>query len=390
MADPMSDLRRHIDQPADLHGQLGIESTINDMLRQEKERHKILTNFPNAGSFTKIYQDYERQRELLNLPEEEAKRLELLNHQSDLHKSLSATLEAQQAYKRLFRLPKISELGRIAHEAMENANLARAVLGTEDHLQTAMATMRSPWLLVNDSLASSKALSEIIAIGSGINHSTAFDHDFAAALRSSLGDWRYMPTPTPEPLLDPVLRSDLYAERGFDPALTDFTPLAFDEGLRVAGLRGPESVESDNVHDEGLARAQEAFQLLQRFEVELRRFISQEMLNYYGISWMKQQLPPDMLSCWVEKERRAMASGQAAHPLIDFADFTDYSKIISRKDNWDNVFKRIFKRKEDMQESFQRLFPIRIATMHCRPIMQDDELLLLVETKRIFKAIGAQ
>ena len=39
-------------------------------------------------------------------------------------------------------------------------------------------------------------------------------------------------------------------------------------------------------------------------------------------------------------------------------------------------------------ESFQRLFPVRIATMHARLINWDDELLLLVETKRVLRAIG--
>ncbi len=52
------------------------------------------------------------------------------------------------------------------------------------------------------------------------------------------------------------------------------------------------------------------------------------------------------------------------------------------------VFKPIFKRPMLVQESFQRLYPIRMCTMHARLITQDDELYLYVETKRILKAIG--
>ena len=40
-----------------------------------------------------------------------------------------------------------------------------------------------------------------------------------------------------------------------------------------------------------------------------------------------------------------------------------------------------------MQESFQRLYPIRICTMHARLITQDDELYPYVEIKRILAAI---
>jgi len=38
-------------------------------------------------------------------------------------------------------------------------------------------------------------------------------------------------------------------------------------------------------------------------------------------------------------------------------------------------------------ESFQRLYPIGIDTMHARPITLDDELLLYVEARRLMKMI---
>jgi hypothetical protein len=40
------------------------------------------------------------------------------------------------------------------------------------------------------------------------------------------------------------------------------------------------------------------------------------------------------------------------------------------------VFERVFDRRENGQESFERLFPIRILTMHSRFITLDDELYL--------------
>lgn len=52
------------------------------------------------------------------------------------------------------------------------------------------------------------------------------------------------------------------------------------------------------------------------------------------------------------------------------------------------MFRPVFGRAEDVRESFQRLFPIRIATMHARLVTLDDELLLRVETRRVLKAIA--
>jgi hypothetical protein len=90
---------------------------------------------------------------------------------------------------------------------------------------------------------------------------------------------------------------------------------------------------------------------------------------------------------WVHKKETAAKAGEADWPLIAYADFTDYLAIVTRNDNWNAVFKQYFTRPESVRESFQRLYPIRLCTMHARLITQDDELYLLVETKRILRAI---
>ena len=68
----------------------------------------------------------------------------------------------------------------------------------------------------------------------------------------------------------------------------------------------------------------------------------------------------------------------------------DYVTIITQKNNWNEVFEPVFSRPTFVQESFQRLYPIRICTMHARMITQDDELYLYVETKRVLSAIGIE
>lgn len=388
--DSFGDVWRHVDKLGGAYKRLGIGAATMDFLRQEEERRKMLSGLADFGSAAKIAQDFERQRKLLEGPVEEARRLGLFDPQSDFRKSISVALEAKQAYDRLFRLPEIPEIGVIARDAMERVSLARTVLGTQEHLQAAMAAMRSPWLQIEESFTSAKAFSRIIAMGRGIESLRPFDHDFTAALRPALGDWRDMLSPTPELLIDPVVRSGFYLERGFDPDLTDFTTSAFDEGLRIAGLRESESPESVEDEEDNFVRAKEAFDQLRRFEIAIRRFIAQVMQAAFGDDWMKRQLPPNMLDAWTDKRDKAVKAGHPVQPLIDYADFTDYRAIIERKDNWNAVFKPVFGRAEDIRESFQRLFPVRIATMHARLITRDDELLLLFETKRLLKAIGTK
>jgi hypothetical protein len=58
-----------------------------------------------------------------------------------------------------------------------------------------------------------------------------------------------------------------------------------------------------------------------------------------------------MLQTWTEKKAKDTTSCSDL-PLIDYADFSDYIKLIERKDNWIDVFQAVFVRKEDVQESF--------------------------------------
>ena len=64
-----------------------------------------------------------------------------------------------------------------------------------------------------------------------------------------------------------------------------------------------------------------------------------------------------------------------------------YKEIIIRKDNWGNVFQLIFGRKEFVLESFHRLNAARVTTMHNRELTGEDVLFLVVEIKRLSKAM---
>jgi Swt1-like HEPN len=95
-----------------------------------------------------------------------------------------------------------------------------------------------------------------------------------------------------------------------------------------------------------------------------------------------------MLEEWREKKEKALKAGQPEFALIQYADFSDYKVIIERADNWAKAFKPVFQRQDDVRESLQRLYPVRIATAHARPITREDALMLVVETTRLLKAIG--
>jgi hypothetical protein len=110
------------------------------------------------------------------------------------------------------------------------------------------------------------------------------------------------------------------------------------------------------------------------------------MTAQYGANWPKR-LAPKMRESWEIKKTKAESAGIVISTLIELADFTDYMEIIQRKDHWETIFKVRFGRIESVRESFQRLYPIRLSTMHSRFLTKDDELYLIAEARRILSAI---
>ena len=299
-----------------------------------------------------------------------------------------------------FYLPETSELPKLfcEFESGASANAIKRYREDGSELRRAMESMHTPWLDIDDKRRSITGFVELQCIGHALRTRPAFDASLTDALRADLGDWRDKINWSADILTDPAARTSFYLERGFDSALTAFPPEAFEESAAIAGLKDlpPPLVEhyalepetEKNEEEAGFIRTNKAHDRLQRFETQVRRFIDESMKSVFGERWIKSQVPGEIRSKWLEKRQKARDSVAEQWPLIAYADFTDYVQIITRKDNWKRVFEPVFKRSVFVQESFQRLYPIRVCTMHARPITQDDKLYLYVETKRILDAIG--
>jgi len=333
-------------------------------------------------------------------PIEELRRASVFDQSLDVHERLRSAQEMLDAFNSRFILPDVSISAKLMQECQQSpaaAVLARYA-GQADEIQRAMEAMDTPWLDEQDKMRSVIGFAEIQGIGSMLTRLPGFDNTVSEALRVDLGDWRDKIT-WPEPVLtDMDARGAFYIERGFDPYLTDFPAPAFRESTEIAGLRreppplvdayGEPVPRAENYGDEkALVLTNVAHDWLQRLESNLRNFINERMTEVFGPNWPKHQLPKGIYERWTEKREAAVKRGRAPKPLIAFADFTDYERVICKKDNWHQVFSSHFNRPESVRESFQRMYPIRLDTMHARPIAQDDELLLYVEVRRLIRVI---
>ena len=333
-------------------------------------------------------------------PIEDMRRSGVLEAAGCLASALDGVGNLAEEIQNRYRLPALAETAGFLQSSEELDNW-KTIDWSRDHaatLQRAASHLTAPWLDTADDSHSVSSFCELQGIGHQLRLSTTFDPSVADRLRLVLGDWRDR-MDWPDPIFtDPLARSDFYRARGLYPALTGFPAEAFDQIVTSAGLKGaPPPLLSDYCHETdsnnedeeaGFARTNDAHDRLQRFETHIRRFIEQTMRDAQGDNWIKQRVPQPIREAWKEKQQKARDNGEPNHPLIAYADFTDYEPIILCKDNWKEIFAPTFKRPTMVQESFQRLYPIRRCTMHSRIITQDDELYLYVETKRLLAALG--
>ena len=316
------------------------------------------------------------------------------------HTDLQLFREASVRYEATFRTPQIAEISRLLTGLTKSpvAQLVAEQSMRMDALKHSLESITAPWLKMQEQLRSLSAMTELQSIGVAINQLRGFTPEFSAALRLDLGDWRDNIAWPARDMKEPGARFELYSSRGFNPDLTDFPAPAFHQGMNAAGLLRdpfdlaevygpPVPIETDPNAEAGLLRTNNAHDWLQRFETRLRQFIDSVMTARYGPQWARNRLPNGLYDSWEDKKRKATEAGQPEFPLIAYADFTDYERIICKADNFREVFQPYFMRPEGVRESLQRLYPVRVATMHSRLITQEDELFLYVEVRRLVTAI---
>lgn len=113
------------------------------------------------------------------------------------------------------------------------------------------------------------------------------------------------------------------------------------------------------------------YETLQRLENFLREFISNE-LSKITSDWWIQRVPADVRQHAEERKARDEKLWPWHHEknlqLIYYVDFPDYIKIITRKDNWKDVFAPIIRDKDAVSTKLRELEPVRNNIAHSREI----------------------
>lgn len=238
-------------------------------------------------------------------------------------------------------------------------------------------------------------IARMTALTAAASATNPFDLSSVTTLRAALGDWREVTMPW-RYLPDTNLREQFYIERGFDTSLIQLPEPAFTRALENVGLfrrpSPPSDVDFEEVDEEELLRQRmsQVYKLLFRLERALRDYIDRVMTQYYGTDWERHRCHGNgkIYQLWIQKRDKAIQSEVKPERLIHYADFTEYADLITKTDNWNEVFKNVFGRPESVRESFFRLTPVRLCTMHARPITKTELMLATAEITRLLIAIG--
>lgn len=323
---------------------------------------------------------------------------------NELQRVIRSNAEMRRHFEQQFWLPGVGESVRLLSDFHRESAVS---IGRNDSdlakFKSIIGSLNRPYLSVLDPSRSLSAIARLQSMGNAIARAGGFDNETSAQLRKELGDWRDEANPPEIATEDVALRVELYISRGLDTDLVDFPEESFEEIAGQTGLRPsppaieisfadpfPEAPQDGLLDADSLRIMRETFSTLLQFEMALRAFIDRRMTDHFGQNWHSSGiLHPEILSSWQTKKAQAEKedASLASAPLISFADFTDYERVICKRDIWKHVFEPVFKRPENVRESLYRLNPVRKAVMHARVVGQVDLLYAWAEVNRIMRAI---
>lgn len=138
---------------------------------------------------------------------------------------------------------------------------------------------------------------------------------------------------------------------------------------------------------------EEPYRLLKGLEEALRNLITVE-LNDITPSWWRQRVPGDVIeNAETRKEKRERVwpwLDAKDYPIMHYVDFSDYSKIISRRHNWDEAFKGIFIDKEAVMVKLKEVEQIRNDIAHSRDLNDIQMDMLRLNSKYLLAVIDGR
>lgn len=138
---------------------------------------------------------------------------------------------------------------------------------------------------------------------------------------------------------------------------------------------------------------QEPYKLLHSIEESLRNCISDGLSALTG-NWWKERIPPDVKQQAEERKEQDESPWPwmegKRFPVHYYMNFSDYSKIIVRRDNWREAFQGVFRQVERVRVLFMELEPIRNDVAHNRDLSERQLTVLRLYSEDLERVLSGQ
>lgn len=212
----------------------------------------------------------------------------------------------------------------------------------------------------------------------GIGETFSLGNDLRVdAYRSLFGEWRTRPDLPENYWRDGRVRRRMYREAEVDDGLIVATPgmaleVMIESGL-TTGMRSETNAVavvtlgevSMTVRSRGTRK--DAYSILERFEAELRAYVTRKLEERFGNDWFKLRAS-NLIGKAKAIRKGAMERGEAFAPLVNFVELGELASLILATKNWDEVFGEVFINRAEFDHDMQKLIAARRPTMHVRTI----------------------
>jgi hypothetical protein len=196
--------------------------------------------------------------------------------------------------------------------------------------------------------------------------------------RALFGEWRTRPDLPQNFWRDPRVRRRMYEAAEVDPGLARANlklavEVVVESGL-ASGVRSDASAVavisfgdvSMTIRSHGTRH--DAYRVLERFEEELRAYITRKLSEKFGPDWFKLRVDGNIAGDAKRIRRQALERGETPMALINYTELGHLSSIVQGRKNWDEVFGEVFVNLAGFDLDMQKLVAARRPTMHIRPI----------------------
>lgn len=381
-----------IERINDVYGKMALTPGVQALMQQQDMVTRQLKMLENSGIFERVsriqaQQDAMMARINISLPAGFlARQHEMVSPFAGYQDQVSAIMGKLRAQM----LPATMAAERFASEIQHLQEPLGLVGQRVREISERLAAINQPWSLPGSERASIVATLHLANYSDFTRTLPAFSRERFALADSEFGAFDRA-LPLAESFEDEEDGEAVYTDSGRSEALVAFPSESYDEVLSVTGWAF-EMPQPDFIRPDGTILARSPIDphdhfLISMVEGHLRQAIYAALVTAGGIAAVSR-LFGNKIADWERKRDQAVARGEPELHLIYYADFMEMADVILNKELWASSFKSVFRHKDRLRISLERVHALRISSAHSRPLTRTGRLRLWVEAREIFEALG--